>query len=124
MSFSPVPAPSDDHSSDGDFDYENSPDPSAAPDTDDYDGDWTAPAAAKPTVLPSTYEADDEVDPELAAEIEAYTAARERNSRALVVVLGFACLVGVGGFVYNKRKQDMAKKSQYQYLSKRDENEL
>lgn len=125
----PVPAPAatvDDDNILLSADLPGSANPPAPPVVDDSDDYNTEVAPASPlVVLPSTYEAEVEVDPELAEEIKAYTASQEDDDRqawTAVVVAAVICLVGVGGFMYKKRKSGNVKKSQYQCLNRRDQN--
>lgn len=133
---SPPPYLDDDDQDDNTSYY--SPVPSTAPEYEyfpyiapvydtDYDDDYFAPDQPQPDqshpeVFPFTYEADDEVDPELAEDIQAYNdSAAQRGSGTVVVALGAVCLIGLGGFIYKKRKNEKQRKSQYQYLNKRDD---
>ncbi|PON69288.1 LPXTG cell wall anchor domain containing protein [Parasponia andersonii] len=123
----PVTAPFSDDISPSEYlpDYGYSPVISPVFDTD-YDDNYYAPppsdqSRTHPEVFPFTYEADDEVDPELAEDIQAYNDSEAQGgSGTVAVALGAVCLIGIGGFIYKKRKNEQQRKSQYEYLNKRD----
>ncbi|KAH7513208.1 hypothetical protein FEM48_Zijuj12G0172000 [Ziziphus jujuba var. spinosa] len=84
--------------------------------TPDVDYGNVAPTP-RSNVLPFTYEAEDEVsetDEGLQGEFS-----HEKKGTVLGFVIFAVCLVGLGGFVYKKKKNDM-RKSQYEYLGKRE----
>ncbi|POO01655.1 LPXTG cell wall anchor domain containing protein [Trema orientale] len=123
----PATAPFSDDISPSEYlpDYGYSPGVSPVFDTD-YDDNYYAPpppdqSRTHPEVFPFTYEADDEVDPELAEDIQDYNgSAAQGGSGTVAVALGAVCLIGIGGFIYKKRKNEQQRKSQYEYLNKRD----
>ncbi|RXI01284.1 hypothetical protein DVH24_001518 [Malus domestica] len=78
-------------------------------DTDDF----TSPPnlAPQPNVLPSNYRADDEIGElgELESD-EAYNSEQNKNRATMAgFALGSVCLVGLAGFVYNKKKYSKSK---------------
>ncbi|TQE13138.1 hypothetical protein C1H46_001222 [Malus baccata] len=89
-------------------------------DTDDF----TSPPnlAPQPNVLPSNYRADDEIGElgELESD-EAYNSEQNKNRATMAgFALGSVCLVGLAGFVYNKKYSKS--KADYEYeLAKRED---
>ncbi|GMI71244.1 hypothetical protein HRI_000793700 [Hibiscus trionum] len=71
----------------------------------------TAPTSNQHTILPFNYRAEDEP-------VEPYEEEEDSWNRANGAVAGVlvgACVIGVGGFLYQKRKKDNVRAHQYQY---------
>lgn len=85
------------------------------------DGD-ISPTPGSNRVSPFTYQADDQFPEVDEQETEGKDEFREMKKRAVVGFVIFSvCMVGLGGFVYKKRKVDhMRRSSQYQYLGKKE----
>lgn len=81
-----------------------------------------APTPGFNMVLPFTHQADDEFPEVDEQETEGEDELVEMKKRTVVGFVIFSvCLVGLGGFVYKKGKDDhMRRSSQYQYLGKKE----
>lgn len=96
------------------------PVPSPASGIPDYYGIAdVAPTPNSYEESPFSYQADDEVP--IVVDDEQESGGQTHKGAAVGVVVFAVCLVGLGGFVYKKRKNDhMRRSSQYEYLGKRE----